>query len=230
MSSTDIVHLVIGLAFLILAIIVIVKIANFVKETKRKANQFMSMMKSVTEENERTPKPLSGSEAVMKQRILRDFPEFDVEHARQIVASVLSQYFAILNSRSGVSALRDRCTDAFVDELEAKIQNEDVKYDNFRLHKTVISDYRTTNSEAVVTYQAAVEYQLKEKTISQHVYEIKYIYYLSENDQGENVSLRCPNCGGEISSLGQKVCEYCGAAIEASIERTWKVNKIIKTR
>ena len=230
MSSTDIVHLVIGLAFLILAIIVIVKIANFVKETKRKANQFMSMMKSVTEENERTPKPLSGSEAVMKQRILRDFPEFDVEHARQIVASVLSQYFAILNSRSGVSVLRDRCTDAFVDELEAKIQNEDVKYDNFRLHKTVISDYRTTNSEAVVTYQAAVEYQLKEKTISQHVYEIKYIYYLSENDQGENVSLRCPNCGGEISSLGQKVCEYCGAAIEASIERTWKVNKIIKTR
>lgn len=230
MSSTDIVHLVIGLAFLILAIIVIVKIANFVKETKRKANQFMSMMKSVTEENERTPKPLSGSEAVMKQRILRDFPEFDVEHARQIVASVLSQYFAILNSRSGVSALRDRCTDAFVDELEAKIQNEDVKYDNFRLHKTVISDYRTTNSEAVVTYQAAVEYQLKGKTISQHVYEIKYIYYLSENDQGENVSLRCPNCGGEISSLGQKVCEYCGAAIEASIERTWKVNKIIKTR
>ncbi len=230
MSGKDIAALIIGAAFFILALVVVIKIANFVKEVKQKAGRIVKALDAATEENARTPKPISGSDALMRKRILHDFPEFNAEQARQIVSGVLSQYFTILNNGGGTSVLRDRCTDAFADELEARIAHENTKYNDFRLHKTAISDYRRTGSDAVITYQAAVEYKLDGKLLSQHVYEINYIYYLSENDEGENISLICPNCGGEISSVGQKVCEYCGAAIEASIERTWKVNKIVKTR
>jgi hypothetical protein len=166
----------------------------------------------------------------MVMRLKKDFPEFDTEIARQTVSSALTNYFAILNERSGTARIEKCCTDAFIKELEGTVMTDSTVYNNPRTHKIVISDYRRTGEDAVITFQAAVEYERNKKALAQYVYEIKYVYYLAENADGENVSLQCEYCGAPISTVGAKVCEFCGSEIFASVERTWKINKIYKAR
>jgi hypothetical protein len=136
----------------------------------------------------------------------------------------------VLNERTGADRLRAYCTEAFVLEVESLIDINSVKYEKLRIHKVAMSDYRKYDTEAVITYQAALEYQPEKKSLQQHVYEAKYVYHLTDEGDGELASLRCPYCGAPMTAIGRnKVCEYCGGELankEISIERTWKVNKI----
>ena len=70
--------------------------------------------------------------------------------------------------------------------------------------------------------------------LQQHIYSAKYVYYLTDEGDGELARLRCPYCGAPIRAIGKnKFCEYCGGGLanqEISVERTWKVNKILKLR
>lgn len=201
-----------------------------VNRSVRNVSGLLTQIEKVTDDNMHTPKSLSNCESVMLIRIQRDFPEFNVQIARQVVNGTISKYFAVLNDRRGASGLRDTCTDAFVSETEGQIVTNQTRYEDVKIHKTVISDYRRSNEEAVITFQSAIQYRYNDKALMQFVYETHYAYYLSENDAGENVSLICSNCGAEIDTLGVKICEYCGAEIMASVERTWKINKILRTR
>ena len=178
----------------------------------------------------RTPLTLSNNESVMLMRIRKDFPEFNADVAKQTVSGAVAEYFAVLSSGTGIEKLKGVCTAAFVNELDGIVQNGTYRYNDVKLHKTVICDYRKRADEAVITYQTALEYALPNKALSQHICETKYVYYLSQDSDGENASLICQNCGAPISTVGIKVCEYCGAQINASVERTWKVNAINKTR
>jgi hypothetical protein len=205
-------------------------VGSKVKRQVEKAKDFYHQIQKVTDDTMYTPRTLSGSEGLMLTRIVKDFPEFNKDVTRQIVRGTLSTYFAILNERSGTHRLDKTCTDALIHEVEGIAVNESAQYYDIQIHKVVISDYRKNGEEAVITWQAAVGYRRNEKAMAQYVYEIKYVYYLAENNDGENVSLICKHCGAEISTLGEKVCEYCGAEINASVERTWKINKIYKAR
>lgn len=218
---------------IVAAVIVIVGVVKAVAGIKRqigKASRLIDQIQAVTDETSSTPRTLSGSEGLMLMRIKKDFPEFNADVARQIVIGALSKYFAVLNERSGTDRLADCCTDAFIIDLEGQLVNGVRSFSGAKIHKAVISDYRKTFGEAVVTFQAAVEYRPEGKALMQYVYEVKYVYYLSEDNEGENASLICSYCGAPISTVGTKVCEYCGAEIQASVERTWKINSICKIR
>ena len=80
-----------------------------------------------------------------------------------------------------------------------------------------------------MNYQISLEYLLS-GVKTQHIYEADYTYYLSVGDMGENVSLICGHCGAPVEVTGQKICPYCGAEIQSSIERTWKVSRIAMLR
>lgn len=212
------------------AVIAVIYLIKYVKSQIRKARKFVDHISAVTEENMRTPLTLSNNESLMLMRIKKDFPEFNADIAKQTVMAAVADYFALLNNGTGIERLRPVCTAAFVNELEGVMINGTQKFNELKCHKTVISDYRKNGEEAVITYQTALEYALENKALSQHIYETKYVYYLSLDNEGENSSLVCKNCGAPIGTLEEKVCEYCGAQINASIERTWKVNTIHKTR
>lgn len=109
MSEDNIIRL-ITLAVVVAVIIgVILLIKSAVDSAKRKVRNMLNssllgQIKAATEETAKTPATLSGSEGLMKIRIAKDFPEFDAEIARKIVTSTLTQYFTILNARSGAEA------------------------------------------------------------------------------------------------------------------------------
>ena len=217
------------LIFIVLIVVgLIASVTDSIKGNIGQAKSLIDQISKATEEAAHTPMTISGAEGMYSQRIVRDFPEFNFDVAKQTVTSVLTRYFNVLNTDSSDESLAECCTKSFTGELEARKQMEDILYDKFKIHKVAISDYRKNNDEAVITYQAAVEYQLKNKMMSQHVYNIKYVYFLEYGAEGENVSLKCQNCGAPIDTVGEKVCPYCGERIEASVERTWKVNKVEK--
>lgn len=223
----------IAAAVCVAAVVVIIAVRRAVISAKRRMSQLSGLIgqiQQVTEQTQTTPRTLSGSEGLMLMKIKRDFPEFNEEVARQIVTAALGSYFTVLSERSGTQRLEEYCTDAFISHIEGQIVNGSFGFSQLKIHRTVISDYRRTGSEAVITYQSAVEYAPLGKGLMQYVYELRYVYFLEEDGEGENVSLKCSYCGAPISTVGEKVCIYCGAQIEASVERTWRVNDIRKLR
>ncbi len=174
-----------------------------------------------------TPKTLSGTEPVYRDMIKKDFPEFNLELARSYIKGFLPEYFHALSS-GNVSGIRDNCSAQFCDSLQSQLDNKKLtgkmfeSYNGIKVHNAVISGYTKNGYEATIAFEAAVEYVLNGR-LSQHKYKIMYSYFLSYGARGENESLKCSNCGAPISTLGEKVCAYCGEMIEASLERTWKV-------
>lgn len=233
MTRDSIIHLITALVVLVIVVVVIFAIkaaAEAIKRKLRSASRILNQIQAATEETARTPATLSGSEGLMKIRIAKDFPEFDAEIARKIVTGTLTQYFTILNARSGAEALSAHCTESFVTEMANSLDSVTTTYGGAKVHRAVISDYRKNGEQSTIIWQAAVEYTLPGKMLSQHVYEVRYSYYLAANSDQASESLICDNCGAPVTTLGAKVCEYCGAEVIASVERTWKINAITKTR
>lgn len=178
-----------------------------------------------------TPKSLSGTESVYRDMILKDFPEFSIELARSYIKGFLPEYFHAL-SIGDVFGIRDNCTSQFADSLQSDIDTKKLEgkalsgFSDVTVHKVVISGYKRTNEEALITFEAAVQYRIGTR-LSQHKYKVLYAYFLQYGARGENESLKCQNCGAPIDSVGEKVCRYCGEAIKASIERTWKITDVI---
>ena len=178
-----------------------------------------------------TPKSLSGTESVYRDIILKDFPEFNVELARGYIKSFLPEYFHAM-STANVTGIRDNCTAQFCDSLQSQFDSTKLtgnslqRYSSVKVHNAVISGYNKNGCEATISFEAALEYALNGR-LSQHKYKILYSYFLSYGAKGENESLKCSNCGAPISTLGEKVCPYCGEAIEASVERTWKITDVM---
>jgi len=61
-------------------------------------------------------------------------------------------------------------------------------------------------------------------------YNIDLIYIqdrnLVNNELDQALGLNCPNCGAPISSLGAKVCEYCGTPVIEINIHVWSFSDI----
>ncbi len=200
----------------------------------RDAKKFVQAIQKTTDETANTPRTLSGVEDLMRQRILRDFPDFNFNVCKQMIDSAVSGYFSVLNTHEGTDKLQKISTPSFINELLSETETNKYIYENVTIHKTVISDYRKLNDEAVVTYQSAVGYNRKGKGTMQYVYQSKLVYYLSEDNDAGVQTLVCEYCGAPIDVVGShKVCKYCGGEISirnVAAERAWKVNKVAKYR
>ena len=68
--------------------------------------------------------------------------------------------------------------------------------------------------------------ELKEQ--SRYALELIYIQNrdLVENEAEKALGMNCPNCGAPLSSLGAKVCEYCGSPVLELNIHAWTFSKI----
>lgn len=218
---------------LLFVLILVILSVLFIKRSFKNSgiSSILSAVKQADEDQMNTPKNLSGTESVYRDMILRDFPEFGIELARSYIKGFLPEYFNALSS--GVAfGIRDNCTSQLADSVQSALDMKKTEktrleeYSNVKVHRVVISGYKRTNEEALIDFEAAVEYR-KDGRLSQHKYKVSYVYFLQYGSNGENESLKCKNCGAPISSVGEKVCPACGEAIEASIERTWKIADVL---
>lgn len=232
-TVTLIIKAVIILAVIGCAVSVYLSVKRKLGSELNRAKSLLRTINDATEERTSQPMSFTVVDPTILQRVEKDFPEYDDKIARSIVENAVRKHFLVINGEESPDSI-DYCSTALKETLRAKADDnasspKPLHYDNIVIHRSQISGYRQNNEVVAVNYQISLEYLLS-GVKTQHIYETDYTYYLSVGDMGENVSLICQHCGAPVEVTGQKVCPYCGAEIQSSIERTWKVSRIAMLR
>lgn len=192
-------------------------------------------VKEASDEVENTPKSLMGVEGVVLPKIKADFPEFDPRLMKSYVKSFALDYFAAMTAgKATASSFQKNCSRQFCEMIIAQAPTAG-KFADAKVHKVVISDYRTSEYDATVVFQLAVEYRYNGKSNrSQEKYEVDYSYFLEDYSGHQEISsMKCPNCGAPIESLDRGNCPYCDYKLDVHeeaivLDRTWKITDIKK--
>lgn len=180
----------------------------------------------IEEEYVSTPKSVSALTSLYLPKIKEDFPDFSYDEMKTKAINVLTTYLVAINNRS-VSQLAEGNS-----ELKTKLETHLLQlenagkrehFENIRIHRTEISDYKKREGRLVITFQSSIEYVHyitqagstvdKKPQKTQSRYEVDLIYIqdrnMSEANMQGGLALNCPNCGGALTGLGSDKCPYC---------------------
>ena len=193
-----------------------------------------------------TPKSVSAMTSLLLPKISADFPDFNYDEMKTRANNVLTSYLAAVTSGSagllkdGNAELKQKLTDHIGSFTEKNLREH---YDSVHLHRTEIAQYRKAEGRCIITFQSSLECfhyttDLGTGAVKDGSKEYKYqtrfnvdLIYIQDRDKVENeldhaLGINCPNCGAPLSSLGAKVCEYCGTPIVAVNLYAWTFNNI----
>lgn len=155
------------------------------------------LIKTREQQEANTPKSVSGMTNIYAPLIQEDFPELNLIELKGIAEQHLLTH---LTQQSFASP---------------------------RIHKTEVLRYIKKSGTCVIIFQSGVQYFSGTKKIqSRYNTYMMYIQDAIEYGQGTGFSVNCPNCGGAISNLGAKHCEYCGSEILPINIHVWDLHKI----
>ncbi|MFA5657988.1 MAG: zinc ribbon domain-containing protein [Oscillospiraceae bacterium] len=193
-----------------------------------------------------TPKSINAMTRVCLPRIQRDFPKFNYEQFKIMAENMLrSAFSAISSDNSGLlknasAQLTEKVS--FIISENKRLERSEA-FDDIKIYKTEIADYKKQSGTCVITLQSAVSYkhyiaskdtliegdrELTEQT--RYNTELVYVQDLKQVGSSYNnaVGTSCPNCGAPITSLGNKTCEYCGMAVQEINVYVWSISDFIK--
>lgn len=194
-----------------------------------------------------TPRSIPAMTKIYLPQISRDFPEFNYTEFKQKAENLLKSYLLAISAKdiaklSNASDEIKEQVSSIIADLELSGLNE--YFEQISIHRTEICRYTKENGVCTVFLQSALEYfnftkdeagnmvsgsdSLKKQTVYEmeltYVQDINKIKSASMGDK--SIGLNCPNCGAPISSVGQKVCAYCGSGIREINIYSWSFNKI----
>lgn len=198
-----------------------------------------------------TPKSVSAMTSLLLPKIVSDFPDFQYDEMKSRAENTLTDYLRAVTERR--PALMQDGNTELKNRLENHIQMLSVQdlqehFDQIRLHRTEISQYRKTEGRCIITFQSSLEcYHYITNTADPsavqegsktYKYQTKYnvdLIYIQDRDLVENeldhaLGVNCPNCGAPLSSLGAKVCEYCGTPVIEINIHAWSFSNIEEIR
>ena len=178
-------------------------------------------------------------------KIKKDFPEFQYDEMKVRAENALTSYLLAISSmnpsflKEGGQELRDHLSMKL-----AMLREEEVRetYRDIKIHRTELANYRKRNGRCIVTFQSSLQsfYTKTDRSgkllagnaqlYTQTKYNVDVIYIqdreLVEKETDLSLGLNCPNCGAPISTLGSKVCEYCGTPIVELNIYAWTFSNI----
>lgn len=196
-----------------------------------------------------TPKSVSAMTSLLLPKIVSDFPDFQYDEMKERAENLLTQYLRAVTQRNA-SILTDGNTE-LKQQLDNHIQMLSVQdlqehFDQIKIHRTEITQYRKTDGRCIITFQSSLECyhyitepsSLIKKGSRDYKYQTKYntdlIYIqdrnLVENELDNALGVNCPNCGAPLSSLGAKKCEYCGTPVIEINIHAWSFSNIEEIR
>lgn len=188
-----------------------------------------------------TPKSVSAMTRVFAPQIARDFPEFQVEQFKDKAENLLVS--ALQAVSAGNAGLLKEASGELKRQVENQIEGNRAAgirevYQQIKVHQTEISNYQKKDGKCIITFQSAVEhYHYKEKDgrviwgdaerkqQTKYNTELIYIQDAARMGAGSAVGTTCPNCGAPITNLGNKYCEYCGAAVTPVNDKVWTLHQ-----
>ena len=237
---------------LVVVIVVVLVIIYKVKEFLRRTSNTLFGTDSIADginmqadELSTQPRSVDAMTKVYLPLIMKDFKEFNWMQFKQLSENMLRSAFMAKGSRD-ISLL----TNASVDlnkqialDIEAQLnKNEFEHYDDMKIHQTEITNYQKKDGACFIILQTAFEYYkyvtkndeiiLGSKTRRvQEKYNIELVYIQNHEIaqqhgyDGGMVGLKCPNCGGPVTNLGDKICSYCGTSVQEINIHVWNFNK-----
>lgn len=196
-------------------------------------------------ENASRPKSIAAMTRLVLPRITADFPDFSYPEMKNRAENLLTSYLRAIHEKNR-SLLTEESTEIREQLSHHLAQNEShgetEHMEQIRIHQTEISEYRKEKGRCIITFQSSLESyhyftgsaseivrgskELKEQ--SRYALELIYIQNrdLVENEAEKALGMNCPNCGAPLSSLGAKVCEYCGSPVLELNIHAWTFSKI----
>lgn len=186
--------------------------------------------------DQETPKSLSGLESLILPDLKKDFPEMNIDELKRQVESYIITYLGMIESKEYevIKSSSDKVRTiikSYVDDL--KNNNDNVKYTNIRVHRTVVNKYEKNNGFATLKFQTAIEYMYSKNNESpikiQDRFLTELIYIIDADTVSTDANLlglNCPNCGAPIKNLHEKYCTYCSTGVVDIARRTWYLNSL----
>ena len=225
---------VVFLGIFIAAAVIGMKIYRKVRSISRQAfgtENILEGFRQMEVENSTTPKSVAGMTSLYLPKIKKDFPEFQYDEMKVRAENALTSYLLAISSmnpsflKEGGQELRDH--------LSMKLA---------MLREEELANYRKRNGRCIVTFQSSLQsfYTKTDRSgkllagnaqlYTQTKYNVDVIYIqdreLVEKETDLSLGLNCPNCGAPISTLGSKVCEYCGTPIVELNIYAWTFSNI----
>lgn len=191
-----------------------------------------------------TIRSVSGMTTIYLPLIAEDFPDFNLEEFKNRSASLLTS--ALLAITQEDASCMIHASDNLLDTIHLRIHNNKISnikenYTSIQIHQMEISRYKKVSGTCIITLQCSIEYlytkyqsgkliQGNETKIKQSKYDIQLIYIQDIDKIGSSLensvsSISCPNCGGNMTELGTKVCAYCGSTIEEINIKAWEIDQ-----
>ena len=183
-------------------------------------------------EDQELPKSLSGMDSVYLDSIRKDFPDLNInELKREAEKIILDCYNAIENKNTGNF---DGKIKSFIEASIDDYKDKDIKFNDIKIHNTVISKYKKEEGIVTLTFATGFQYDLvidgsSIKTQDRCKTEFIYVYDVDKvENEKKLLGLNCPNCGSPIKSLGQKKCAYCGTGVIDIVKRVFTCCDVVR--
>ncbi|MBQ9018951.1 MAG: hypothetical protein IJ097_01395 [Bacilli bacterium] len=188
------------------------------------------IIKEARLQDEIEPKSLASMDRIYLSQIQEDFPGINIsEIKRQAEQVILDCYSCVEKNNS--KKLKGKIK-SFVDKMISEYDGKNVKFDEFKIHNTVLSNYKKDDKTASIFFASAYEYVLrvdgKEKKVQDRA-KTEFIYVLDEHELADNqnaIGVHCPNCNSPITDIEHKTCNYCGTQVVLVLGRVFACNDI----
>ena len=236
------------MSFIIWAIILLIVVGLIVLFTRvmGTVNHFGDIIKMLIKshqvETEEKPKSLSSATSIYLPQIEKDFPEFNYFEFKNIAKNTLISTFLVLDTQDITKLVQ--CSHRFRETIALELEdhkNSNIlnHYEQISIYQTEISNYIKKDGRCVITLQSAVGYchwiekdgKLLEgnKTVKKQTrYYTQLVYVqdvdMTRDDHDDYIGNNCPNCGGAITNLGAKACEYCGTGLVTINIKVWSID------
>ncbi len=203
----------------------VVKLTEAVQSGAFYLSSLLRLTKHIDEEKQEKPRSLSSVTGLVLPDVLRDFPEYNLALILQGVKRDAETYLKSFPAgrclyEKGVSPECREQTAADVTRGLLPVSG------GVAVHDAAIHRYIKDARDKVLEYQVSAEFMDEELRRRQVRLELQYIAMFTDDVTGQEAAFSCPNCGAPISRVGDKVCEYCGTALEVSANLCWTLIKV----
>lgn len=205
-------------------------------------------LQNVDKESEITPKSVSAATSIYLPNIMRDFPDFHYDEMKRRAENVLTSYLRSVEEQNdaklteGTNELKSKLK-LRIDMLKDASRRE--YFQNIKIHRTEICNYRKAKGRCSVVFQTSVQYNYwleqdgkvtdgARDKLRQSKYNVEMIYIqdrdIVENLEDAGIAMNCPNCGAPLPKLGAKKCAYCDSPVMEFSIRTWNFSDVQEVR
>lgn len=207
-----------------------IKIKSFLNKLGFNNIDLGKVVKEIRLDEEDTPKSLASMDSVFLEQIKKDFPTLNINELKRESEKVILDCFNAINKKdvSNLSGKIKSFSQTMIND------NNNVKFENIKIHNTVVSSYKKDKGIATIYFGSSFEYYKcsdgNRKKIQDRI-RTEFIYIIDEKKIDSNINvlgMHCPNCGSPITSLGEKSCAYCGSHILEVIKKVFSCNDIVR--